>query len=284
MLHLLADPEDGTALAADGEGLLRDADGRPWPVLGGLPVLVPDPARWLATHRDAVLAALAEAGRCDGPTVATLRAFVDPVGPAGQEPLADDFLADEEALPVTGLPALDALLDAARAADLHGRLAERVGDDGPVLEVGCGAGPLTRRMRPSAVVVVDRSVRALLRATADRDATAVIGLAEALPVADGAFAAVVAANLVDLLDEPAAFAEGALRALRPGGRLVLSTPEPSLGTDDDDALQDLLVSVGFVDVRAEGDLPWVRAHGPRHVEVYVARIVTARRPTKGRRR
>lgn len=282
---LLADPVDHSPLRPDG-GLLRSRGGV-WPVLGGVPVLVPEPAAFLAAHRVPILAALAESGRATRADVERLDAFADAVVGVGAAALPDDFLDDEEAspLPPGEGPARDALvafLRAAREASLHARLATLC-ETGPVLEVGCGAGALTRRIPGRPLVAVDRSVRAVLRAVAGLDALGVVGLAEQLPVADRAFGTVVAANVVDLLDEPAAFLEEAARALRPGGQLVLTTPDPGLGVrGSDGTLADLVVGAGLEVVAADEDAAWVRSHGPRHHEVYVVRLVVARRPRRRR--
>ncbi len=287
MSELLADPVEGGTLD-EAEGLLRSEAGV-WPVLGGVPILVPDPARWLAGARQHVLASLAESGRLAAGDLERLEAFCAAVRGVGADDPPDDFLADEEG-PVD-VPAGEAE-DLVRAllghrTTLVERLAAAV-TEGPVVEVGCGAGTLTRRLGPRPLVVVDRSLRAVLRATRGTDATPVVGLAEALPIASGVAGTLVAANVVDLLDDPAAFLAEALRVLRPRGRLVLSTPDPALGAvgGTDEALVDLVEELGL---RIEEDVdgvPWVRSHGPRHHQLYVARVLVARAPggRGGRRR
>lgn len=257
----LADPHEKAPLIPGGDELLRGARGGLWPVIGGLPFLVPEPATWLAAHRDAVLAALAEGGRLEPADLARLDLFAGVVRNVAQEPLPSDFLDDEEA-----------------SADLHDRLASLCGA-GPVLEIGCGAGALTRRIRGRPLVVVDRSPRAVLRATEGLEAIGVVGHAEALPIRSGAFRAVVAANLVDLLDDPGAFLDEAARVLRVGGRLVLCTPDPALGLRDghEGALAELIETAGLEVFEEDDGLRWSRVHSPRHREEYVVRLVVARR-------
>jgi len=267
---LLADPLGAEPLAADGD-LLRNDHGV-WPVLGGVPILVADPAAYIAARRTALLGALAEAGRCEPETVAMVRLFADAARGVTPELDADDFLADEEG-PLSALHPLAEALFAERAR-LPELLAQKVGR-GRVLEVGCGAGTLTRRL--DAPVVCDRSLRALLVATAGTDATPVVADASALPFARGAFRCIVAANVVDLLDDVGAFVDEARRVLGRGGRLVLSTPDPALGSDDDLALDALLEGAGFAIDEAIDAVPWIRAHGPRHAQLYLTRVLVARR-------
>jgi SAM-dependent methyltransferase len=131
-------------------------------------------------------------------------------------------------------------------------------------------------------VVVDRSLRAVLRATDGTDAIGVVGEAEALPIREKGFATVVAANVVDLLDDPGAFLEGVARALRPQGRLVLSTPDPALGLrgGTDEAVRDLVEAAGLSIVQDLDGMPWVRSHGPRHHQVYLVRVLVAEKPKR----
>ena len=278
MNALLADPLEGGALVSDG-ALLRNEAGV-WPVLGGVPVLVPDPARWLRGAREHVLASLGEVGRLGADDVALLGEFCAAVRGVGDAAIDDDFLADEEgAVDVVAGPAERLVTELlARRTEVVERLVAALGS-GPVLEIGCGAGTATRRIGARPLVVVDRSVRALLRATAGTDATPVVGLAEALPVASEAFGTVVAANVIDLLDDPGAFVAEVARVLRPGGRLVLCTPDPALGAvgGTDEALVDLLEDEGLTVVQDVDGLPWVRSHGPRHHQLYVVRLVVAER-------
>jgi 2-polyprenyl-6-hydroxyphenyl methylase / 3-demethylubiquinone-9 3-methyltransferase len=105
--------------------------------------------------------------------------------------------------------------------DLHGRL---------VLDAGCGGGLVARELATAGATVVglDRSLGSL--GVARRAAARTPGLfrptqgrLERLPFADGAFDAVVAADVLEHVpDLPAAVAELA-RVLAPGGRLVFDT-------------------------------------------------------------
>ena len=281
ILERLASPTGTLPLSLDPSGLLRSEDGI-WPLLGGVPFLVPEPSRWLSSRRDAVLAALAEVDRAGLPERSRLDAFAG-LASAPPEGSPDDWVEHEEETPELvweepGAETFAGWLAEHPPSELHDHLASLC-ERGPVLEVGCGAGPLTRRLRGRPLVVVDRSLRAVLRATAGTDAVPVVAEAESLPVRDGAFRTIVAANLVDLLDDPVAFVEGAARALQRGGRLVLCSPDPALGVrgGTDEALVDLIESVGLKIIDDRDGVPWVRSHGPRHHEVYFVRIVAAER-------
>jgi SAM-dependent methyltransferase len=101
--------------------------------------------------------------------------------------------------------------------------------DTATLEVGCGEGRVTRDLaeRGHAMTSLDASAT-LLRAAAEADpaGTYVLGLAEDLPFADGAFDLVVAYNsLMDVADMPAAVKEAA-RVLAPGGHLCACVTHP----------------------------------------------------------
>lgn len=95
-----------------------------------------------------------------------------------------------------------------------------------VLEVGCGGGELLRRLTPRVrlAVGVDLSPAGLLLAGATGGVRVVWARAESLPFAAGSFDAVVAQHLVEHLESPDQALQEWHRALRPGGILVLVTP------------------------------------------------------------
>jgi SAM-dependent methyltransferase/uncharacterized protein YbaR (Trm112 family) len=246
-----------------------------FPVLGDVPVLVADPARYLGAYRDAVLAALAEVGRASRRAVA----LIDELA-ATAEPMrfGDDWSDPTTAL---ALPSLAPWLADARAAGGPGAaLLELLGHTlgGAVAEVGCGDGALSAalRSRCDPLVVTDWSLRAALRgrAAARRArggavAAAVVDAA-ALPLAPGRFTALVAANVIDLLDDPGAFVRAAARALTVRGRLALATPAPE-GVDA------LLAAAGLAPVAERDPVAWLHAHSSRHLEIYAVRALVASR-------
>lgn len=288
-------PLTGAALrgAPEGSGVLRGAGDVVFPVLGGVPVLLPDAARWCATHHDAIVATLAAAGRLDDDALAIVASFAAAgrdddvnVSPA---PFVDDFTPEEaaDAPPprllhrAVGPLVEDAVFDGPLAW-----IARQLGRPRVALELGPGAGALTTLLGDvvqRAGVVVDISLRAVLLAVA-RGGPRVRGVvadAGALPFAAATFDLVVGNNVVDVVDAPGALIAHAVRVLRPGGRLVLTTPDPALGGRagrDDRALEHTLRQHGLVLEDAEDGILWPRVHGPRHVELWVCRAVVARRP------
>lgn len=161
-----------------------------------------------------------------------------------------------------------------------------------VVDLGCGEGPLaaavTGRHR---VVGVDAS-RAMLRG-ARRHAPVVQGDITRLPFTRGCVDAVVAVNVLDHLDRPAAALAEARRVLRPGGRLVIGaisrTDSPELAPqwcpaptpfDSEDA-PEALRDAGFTDVHSlPWDAPLVTLPDREAVEAYLrARFVPPPRAT-----
>ncbi len=250
----------------------------PWPVLAGVPVLVPNPGAWLAAHRESVLACLAECGAATPAAVDLIDTFAEHF--PGEEALrfGDDWTAAERAgapppIPLEGAPAaLGQLLDTSSSAGPEGRLDALLGEvTGTVLEVGPGAGGLSVRLAPRCrlLVVADLSLRAVLVAR-DRTPGAFGLVADAswLPLRPGTVDAVVAANVFDLLDDAEPFLDGAAEALADGGLLALSAPE--------DIVIDVEAHPGFVVEAVEDAVPWIRAHDPRHYEMYLVQVVAAR--------
>jgi SAM-dependent methyltransferase len=117
-------------------------------------------------------------------------------------------------------------------AELRGQaLYDQLPRRGTILEIGCGAGGLiTAAARSGRTVVgVDIAIRWLIgarRRLRDASITAplVAACAEALPWSDGSFDVVAADSLLEHLDEPAAALGEFWRVLRPGGTMLLWSP------------------------------------------------------------
>ncbi len=131
-------------------------------------------------------------------------------------------------------PAEYALMDAAEDRmwwyrALHARLrAALTGVRGRVLDAGCGTGGLLASLRgvPGLEPVgLEYAAAAAARAAAKSGVPVVRGSINALPFADGSFAAVVSADVLchAAVDPKHAMAE-LRRVLRPGGLLVLNMP------------------------------------------------------------
>ena len=117
----------------------------------------------------------------------------------------------------------------ARLQAVTGTVRQLVGPAGRVLEVGCSqanAGLLLAETGLT-VLAVDLLPEALTYALAkyERGAFhAVSASAEALPVRDGAFDAAILGELLEHCADPAAIVAEAARTVRPGGFLVVTTP------------------------------------------------------------
>ncbi len=120
------------------------------------------------------------------------------------------------------------ILDADRRGEA---VAGRIEGDGPVLEIGCGTGGLlvAAARRGIAIEGVDIASRWLVVARRRLDDAGLsvpllAANADRLPYPDGSFATVVADSVIEHCDDPLAALQEWRRVLRPGGRLVLWSP------------------------------------------------------------
>ena len=106
-----------------------------------------------------------------------------------------------------------------------------------LLEIGCGAGNLLVQasVRGSFPVALDLSMQALtfVRSRLDeaisgpeapRGFASTQAIGEYLPLADGTFDCVILSEVVEHLEAPQISIQEAARVLRPGGRLLITTP------------------------------------------------------------
>jgi SAM-dependent methyltransferase len=287
-------PTCGAPLRQTGEGLACSEDGERFPRLGPFLVLTPSADRSLSRHRDAFLAALAEAGEVPPSAIARIEA-AHRAHRAEPEPLREDVTGREEGIaevaspPGPASPTLAALDAIAREqgplAALRERLAGPEGSARRAAEIGPGAGRLSPLLAAVAeeLVLVDKVPRALLRARAVVTGagfpapTLAVAEGDALPLAPGAFDRVVAMNVVDLVDDPAFFLERCLEALSAEGRLLLTTPDPGLGGPGATVLPELVEALGGTVHELVDGLPWLRHVSPRHQQVYLTQLLVAGR-------
>ncbi|HVO35566.1 MAG TPA: class I SAM-dependent methyltransferase [Gemmatimonadales bacterium] len=103
---------------------------------------------------------------------------------------------------------------------------------GELLDVGCGGGAFLDRMRALGwrVLGVDSEPRAVEFARTHRGLDVVAGTLEEQRFSDGRFDAVTASHVVEHVHNPRSFLRECARVTRPGGRVVLVTPNiESLG-------------------------------------------------------
>jgi len=110
-------------------------------------------------------------------------------------------------------------------------LSRRIADQGRVLELGCGTGGLALALRKRSVDVVAIDIASRWLVVAERrlkdaglDAGFHAANAEDIPWPDASFDTVVADSLIEHLDDPVRMLSEARRVLRPGGKLLLWSP------------------------------------------------------------
>lgn len=146
---------------------------------------------------------------------------------------------------MTGDPVADRLLRElwSRDEDYYARAAEHVRSaaaagreyafldaalpaEGRILEVGCGEGSnLVVTARPGRRAFGCDLSPLAARLARERGFPVAVGAVEALPFPDGAFDAVFAVSVVEHLPEPERAFDAMIRALAPGGRLVVLSPQ-----------------------------------------------------------
>jgi SAM-dependent methyltransferase len=109
----------------------------------------------------------------------------------------------------------------------HRKLLALLGEPGRVLDIGCSSGYLAEHLQARGISVVGLEMDARAAGYARRFCETVhVGDAETmeLPFEPASFDAVLCGDLIEHLRDPQAFLARVRPLLRPGGRLVLSTP------------------------------------------------------------
>lgn len=307
VLDVLACPHDGGRLAIVRGGHTRGGGLEVgelacarchvrYPVVGGVPLAVPDPHAWVAAYREAVLAALSEVGRATRRAVELIGEYAAGAHAVEARRFADDWVPTElvpqpaDAITIVdhGSPAraFAHFCELARGAGPQEVLMQLLADHawGTTVEFGSGAGTLARAIRRRArrYLACDLSLRAVFRTLDAARRTRGSLLAGAVVDADcvqlraATCQTIVAAQLVDLLDRPGDLLHAAASALADGGALAVITPAPDLGLGaGDDALARAIEETGLRIVAERDGVPWIREHGPRHFEVYFAAAMVA---------
>jgi 2-polyprenyl-3-methyl-5-hydroxy-6-metoxy-1,4-benzoquinol methylase len=114
------------------------------------------------------------------------------------------------------------------------RIAELVGPDARVVDVGCGVGILLELLREKQTcrgTGIDISPKAIDMVRAKGFEGVVAELPD-LPLPDDAFDAAVGTELIEHLDRPDLALVQMARIVRPGGLVIVSTPDETMGTED----------------------------------------------------
>lgn len=281
-------PRCGGALDL-GQHLARCSVCGPYPLLGDVPVLVADPSGYCAQFHDAILAALAEHDLAEREVVAVVEAFAEGRSEVAQA-FGDDWTSHEASgskapPPVkgAGAKALSSLVKVAQEEGPAQWIASRLSHVKLTLEVGCGAGERSEVLAQHCerLLVGDLSLRAVFRARSraarhEAEVAGVVMDAQALPSKHGAVDLLVAEHVVDLLEDPFEFLQQARRVLSRKGELLVTTPEPSLGFGEDDALENLAKRAKFKVKERRDGLPWLRVNSSRFVECYLVQALALR--------
>ncbi|HUU35944.1 MAG TPA: methyltransferase domain-containing protein [Vicinamibacterales bacterium] len=105
----------------------------------------------------------------------------------------------------------------------HRHVTELFAGEGPVLDVGCGSSRIISAL-PAGSVAVDVLLRKLRYARRFRRPL-VLGSGFALPFADASFPCVLCSQVIEHVPKESPILAELVRVLRPGGRLVLGTPD-----------------------------------------------------------
>ncbi|MCO6475574.1 MAG: methyltransferase domain-containing protein [Phaeodactylibacter sp.] len=203
-INILISPDNGQPLEWKNGRLRAVGNGPAYEVEGGVPILLPQNARETSAR--------AEQHERFGS-----RFFY--VG---------HYQADAELFDYFEEPENGATLHEERR--LHETILSEVpGGTNSVLDVGCGKAWVAQRLCPKGISVCSMDIstinpqRALERYPYDNH-YGIVADAYNLPFREGAFDCIIASEIIEHVPDPGAFIGSLLEALRPGGRLVITTP------------------------------------------------------------
>lgn len=285
----------------------RSPEGRRYPTLDGVPVLVADPDRFLARYGP---------GAWDmGRGLPTRRVEDLPVDAA--DPVTPHL--PPSALGGSGSFGRWLVSLGERCPDqICARWGVELAPNGRAIDIGCGVGPMARRMAASGrqTWAFDRAPRAVLLARdlltgrlrettvptgrgglqtvrwpfkplAERSMHFFIADAVAPPLPEGAFAWAHLGNLLDIADEHAgSILAATVELLQPGGLLTVSTPYDNdefgvVGSPPpEDELREAIAALGLQLVEQEDQVAWVLREYDRGYRVLFSHCIAARRPVR----
>ena len=219
--HRFACPECHEFLMALAEGLRCERCARTYPLVAGLPDLRLSSDRYLSLAEDRAKAERLDALAGESTALELSHAYYA---------MTDDVVDRRR----------DRFLrHIASAEGRSAALAERLPRNGRILEVGCGTGGLLVAAKRAGLTIdgVDIAARWLViarRRLADHRLQISLAAAEAekLPYPSETFDAIVADSVLEHLDQPARAVAEWKRVLRPGGRLIVWSPNRFTLTTD----------------------------------------------------